>query len=215
MSLRVIVAALPALGLVASALPAAPSSLTAVEVARRVEKRHAALHSFSAAFVQTYHSGTLGRSIQESGTVAIRRPGRMRWEYRKPEHKLFVCDGVSAYFFVPEDRQVTVKPIEGSEGLAFRLLLGELNLLDEFSAKLAPSPPGFTPRLVLTPRKPSAELDEVTLDIDAQFRIVGIEILDPEGNRSQFVFTNLRENPDLPDKLFHFSIPKGVEVIQG
>jgi outer membrane lipoprotein-sorting protein len=58
-------------------------------------------------------------------------------------------------------------------------------------------------------------LDEVTLDIDAQFRIVGIEILDPEGNRSQFVFTNLRENPDLPDRLFHFSIPKGVEVIQG
>jgi len=211
---RSLSSALTLAGLVLSC-PATAESVSAEAVAQRVEAQHAGLRSLTADFVQVYRSGALGREITERGSLAIRRPGRMRWEYRAPDHKLFVCDGQTAYFYVPEDRQVTVKQIEGSEGLAFRLLLGDLKLREEFTVALDADHARARTRLVLTPREPNAEVARLSLDLDASYRIVGIEITDLEGNRSGFTFDRLRENPSLPDNLFTFSIPDGVEVLGG
>ena len=80
-------------------LGAAESPRAAAEdVARRVEERQRNVQDLQARFVQTYRSGVLGREIVESGTVSIKRPGRMRWDYRKPEPKTFVSDGKVFYF---------------------------------------------------------------------------------------------------------------------
>lgn len=200
--------------LAAAPLPAHSSLGPAEQAARRVEQRHRTLLDLTARFVQTYRSGVLGREIVERGTVKVKRPGRMLWEYREPEKKTFVSDGKTFYFYVPADRQVIVRDQGGERGVALVLLSGDLDILGQFQVALETGPPGRE-RLRLTPRKPDPDVQRVFLDVDAEAHIRAIEILDAQGNRSEFRFEDIRENVGLSDRLFRFEIPKGVEVISG
>jgi len=196
-------------------LGAAESPRAAAEdVARRVEERQRNVQDLQARFVQTYRSGVLGREIVESGTVSIKRPGRMRWDYRKPEPKTFVSDGKVFYFYVPADKQVIVRDQADSRGITALLLAGRVEILSQFDVGLESAPNG-PDRLRLVPRAPDPEVERVYLEVDASYRIHGIDILDPQGNRSRFEFEDMRENLGLPDRLFHFEVPQGVEVISG
>jgi outer membrane lipoprotein carrier protein len=192
---------------------AAPPS-TAEALARRVEERQRNVQDLQGRFTQTYRSGVLGREVVERGTVSIKRPGRMRWEYRDPEAKTFVSDGKSFYFYVPADKQVIVRDQADSRGVTAMLLSGRLDILGQFEVGLE-KPPSGNERLRMLPRKPDGEVDRIYLELDASDRIRSIEILDPQGNRSRFDFQDLRENVGLPDRLFHFDIPRGVEVVTG
>src|SRR6185312_9446511 len=69
------------------------------KLASAVDSRYNSLQTFTAEFVETY-SGT-GTTRTESGTLSLKRPGKMRWDYREPSQKLFLSDGKTAYFYVP------------------------------------------------------------------------------------------------------------------
>jgi outer membrane lipoprotein carrier protein len=198
---------------VGSAPPAEPGLVESL--VNRVEERHARMKDIVARFVQSYRSGLLGRELVERGVVSIKRPGRMRWEYKDPEEKLFVSDGKSFYFYVPEDRQVIVQEQDAQRSLAARLLFGTGGLLDEFEATLEePWQDGLlTVRLV--PREENAELERAYIDVEPSGLIRSILLEDIQGNRTRFRFEDLRENTNLPDRLFRFEIPSGVEVIRG
>jgi outer membrane lipoprotein carrier protein len=183
-------------------------------LARRIEQRHRSLADFTARFVQSYRSGILGREVTERGTVSVKPPGRMLWEYRDPEPKTFVSDGKAFYFYVPADRQVVVRERGGDRGLLARLLGGGASLLAEFDASLETGA-GGRPRLRLTPKRSDPDVDRLYLEADARDRIESLEIVDAQGNRSRFRFEGIRENVGLPDRLFRFSVPQGVEVVSG
>lgn len=206
---------LTAVGLtVALALAAAEPVSPAQAAARRIEQRQRTVVDLTARFVQTYRSGILGRQVVERGSVSIKRPGRMLWEYRDPEHKTFVSDGSRFYFYVPADRQVIVRDQAGQRGVAVELLSGELDILARFEAGLEPLPAGGE-RLRLVPRQLDPDVERVYVDADAAGRIRSIEIVDSQGNRSEFRFEAIRENVGLSDRLFRFRVPEGVEVFQG
>ena len=204
------------LAALASALAAAGApapTARAAETARRVEERHKSVRDLQARFVQTYRSRLLGREIVERGTVSIKSPGRMRWEYRDPEPKTFVSDGKTFYFYVPADKQVIVRDQTDTRGVTAQLLAGRLEILEHFEVGMETLE--GRERLRLTPRKADPELERLYLDVDGSYRIRGIEIVDPQGNESRFEFQDLRENIGLPDRLFKFDVPRGVEVISG
>jgi outer membrane lipoprotein carrier protein len=196
--------------LLAAAAPTGP----AAEAARRVEERHRTVADLTARFVQTYRSGVLGREVVERGSMSLKRPGRMLWEYRDPERKTFVCDGKSCYFYVPADRQVIVRDQAGQRGVAVELLSGQLDILGRFEVSLESGPDG-SPRLLLVPRQTDPDVERLYLDADEAGRIRAIEILDAQGNRSAFRFDAIRENVGLSEGLFRFRVPKGVEVFTG
>lgn len=198
-------------------LPLAPAGAedAAVALARRVDARQLRVTDLTARFVQSYRSGALGRELVERGTLAIKRPGRMLWEYRDPERKTFLSDGKTFYFYVPADKQVIVRDQAGERGLPTLLLSGQGDILSQFETGLEASPLPGAQRLRLVPRRPDPELERVYLDVDQQARIVAIEVLDAQGNRSRFRFDQLRENVGLSEKLFHFVVPQGVEVVAG
>ncbi len=186
---------------------------SAEALARRLDARHAGLRDLSAQFTQTYRSGLLGREVVERGLVQIKRPGRMRWEYRDPERKTFVSDGRTFWFYVPRDKQVIVREQAGARGLPTLLLSGQGRIADEFQVSLESALEGR--RLRLVPRRPDPEIETVLLEIDAEERVVAIEVLDVQGNRSRFRFSHLRENTGLREELFRFEVPRGVEVVAG
>ncbi|MCG6922008.1 MAG: outer membrane lipoprotein carrier protein LolA [Acidobacteria bacterium] len=209
-------ALLLALLLAAGAAPAAGTDPTLAEsLVGRIEARNSHTRDLVARFVQSYRSGLLGRELVERGTVSIKRPGRMRWEYQEPEEKLFLSDGERFYFYVPEDRQVIIQDQDDRRSLAARLLFGNAGLLEEFEATLdEPFEEGVL-RLRLVPRQENAELERAYVDVEPSGLIRSILLEDIQGNRTLFRFEDVRENTGLPDRLFEFEIPSGVEVIHG
>jgi outer membrane lipoprotein carrier protein len=192
-----------------------PAGDPAAALARRIEQRHHRVSDLTARFVQTYRSGILSQEVVEKGVVSLKRPGRMLWEYREPEKKTFVSDGKAFYFYVPEDRQVIVREQAGQRGIPALLLSGRDDLLLEFDAALEKPPAPGLQRLRLTPKKADPEVERVFLDVDQGDRIRGVWVRDVQGNESRFQFEGIRENVGLPDRLFRFEVPRGVEVISG
>jgi outer membrane lipoprotein carrier protein len=189
--------------------PTAPPE--AREIVRRLEERQGAVADMTAHFVQTYRSGVLGREIVESGVLSLKPPGRMRFEYREPERKLFVADGEQYFFYVPADRQVITGSQDDGRGVAVRLLSGRAGILEEFDASF--EEPGG--RIVLVPRGSDPDVERVWLEVDESGRIRSIEVVDVQANRSEYRFDEIRENVGLKDGLFQFRVPDGVEVVSG
>ncbi len=188
---------------------------TAESLLRKIEERNARTRDLVARFTQSYRSGMLGREVTERGVVFVKHPGRMRWEYKDPERKLFVSDGKTFYFYVPADKQVIVSEQDEQRSLAARLLFGKSGLAEEFSAALDAAPEPGVFRLLLVPRREQADVQRATIDLEPSGRIRGILLEDVQGNRTRFRFDDVRENTGLPDELFRFEAPKGVEVIRG
>jgi outer membrane lipoprotein carrier protein len=207
-----------ALAALLSAAPpsgAAGDAALAASLLKRIEEHHARTTDLVARFSQSYRSGMLGREITERGVVSIKRPGRMRWEYKDPEPKLFISDGKTFQFYVPADRQVIVSEQDEQRSLAARLLSGKGGLSEEFSASLeSPQEEGVV-RLLLVPRREQAEVERAFVDVEPSGRIRSILLDDVQGNRTRFRFSGVRENTGLKDELFRFEVPKGVEVIRG
>jgi outer membrane lipoprotein carrier protein len=181
----------------------------------RIEERNSRTRDLVARFSQSYRSGILGREITERGVVSIKRPGRMRWDYRDPERKLFVSDGHTFYFYVPADKQVIVSEQDQQRSLASRLLFGKGGLGEEFEASLDEPLEEGVVRLRLVPRREQQDVQQAFVDVEPSGRIRAILLQDVQGNRTRFRFEGVRENTGLRDDLFRFEVPKGVEVIRG
>jgi outer membrane lipoprotein carrier protein len=206
---------LVSLGLVAQSAPSSSPD----DLAARVQQRYDTIKDFEADFVQTYEGGVLRTKTTERGTVAIKRPGRMRWVYSKPERKEFVSDGVRIYSYLPADKQVIVSPVpQGQSNTPALFLTGKGNLVRDFTVsptQLAGAPAGLT-MLKLVPKRSDPDVESLVLGVDpASLQIRHLVATDRQGGKSTFTFTNLKENRGLSDKIFEFRIPRGVDVITG
>jgi outer membrane lipoprotein carrier protein len=202
----------------AAAAPDAQSGKeTAEQLAARIQTRYDAIRDFEADFVQTYQGGLLRTKTTEQGTVAIKRPGRMRWVYTKPERKEFVSNGERIYSYIPRDKQVIVSPMpEDDQTTPALFLTGRGHLVRDFTAEFTevPGAAAGTVGLKLVPKKTDPEFEWLMLAVNpATLQIQQLIALDRQGGQSSFVFTNLKENRNLSDKMFDFQIPRGVDVI--
>jgi outer membrane lipoprotein carrier protein len=206
--------------LMAAAVSAAPVQDRLAEIVDRVERHYEGTSDFEASFTQRYERRLLRRKVEERGTVSVKKPGRMRWEYTAPEEKLFVTDGAKTYFYLPSENQVMVShQPQGAMGMEagspFELLAGRGKLSDSFTAALSDEPPtagGVVLRL--DPKTPREEFEVVLLEVEPKDgRILRVVLIDTASNRTEFLFDDVRENVGLPESLFRFAIPSGVEVV--
>ena len=213
---RLLLATIVVVGLSTATTAQRPDDPTAL--AAKVQQRYTAIKDFSGDFVQTYEGGVLRTKTTERGTIAIKRPGRMRFTYTKPERKEFVSDGKRLYTHLVADKQVIISPApDPSEGSIPALFLaGQSDLARDYVATFTPLPgaaPGLT-TLTLVPRKAHADYDSLGIGIDPKtYQIQFLTALDKQGGRSSFSFSNLKENRGLSDKDFEFRIPRGVDVV--
>src|SRR5258708_2182267 len=99
-----------------------PGGNEASNLAARMEARYRNATTLQATFLERYsENGAVLRT--EAGTAYFRRPGKMRWEYERPEKDLFLVDGKTAWFYVPADHTVTRVPAKQSEDLRTPLAL--------------------------------------------------------------------------------------------
>ena len=192
---------------------------TAPELALALQHKYEAIKDFSADFVHTYQGGVLRKQITEGGRLLVKKPGKMRWEYTRPEEKLFVSDGVKIYSYIPQDRQVIVSsvPREDQATMPALFLAGHGNLTRDFTPTFGELPagaPAGARALKLVPKSAQREYDWLILVVDAaSLGLRGLVTVDAQGGTSSISFTNLKENVGLTDKDFAFKIPRGVDVV--
>jgi outer membrane lipoprotein carrier protein len=193
---------------------------SATDLAQALQKKYDSIRDFSADFVQTSSSGVLKRKMTERGTVVIKKPGKMRWEYKKPpEEKLAVSNGVRTYLYVPIDKQVhvTAMPTGDAAPTPMLFLAGKGNLLKDFTPAVVSTPPDLpadTVALKLTPKTPQAEYEWLIVGMDpATHMLRGLLWTDTQGGTNTIVFDRLKENVQPSDSLFEFKIPGGVQVV--
>jgi outer membrane lipoprotein carrier protein len=189
-----------------------------VALAAKVQQRYNGIKDIQGDFVQTYEGGVLRTKTTERGTVAIKRPGKMRFVYVKPEKKEFVSDGNRLYTHLVADKQVIVSPAPGPDqgDIPAMFLAGQSDLARDYTPSFTPLP-GAAPGLVtlkLLPRKKSEEYESIGIGVDpTTLQIQFLTAVDTQGGRSSFSFSNLKENRGLTDKQFEFRIPRGVDVV--
>jgi len=208
-----------------AALMAAVLSASVDDVATKVQEVYEKAQSYKAHFVQEVTLKTIDKTEKDEGSVCFKKPGKMRWEYRKsPEQpllQLIVSDGETMWFYTPSEKQVLVDKIERflSSKTAMDFLSGLGNLKEEFKVKFSKAK-GLVDRgkyylLELRPKelpkgtggKYLAAVSKATFMVDQTFSY------DEFGNRTRIIFDNVEINTDLPDDLFKFEIPKGAEVV--
>jgi outer membrane lipoprotein carrier protein len=207
---------LPVLLAMLPAVIAAQSRPPATEVARALQQKYDGVKDFTADFTHIYEGGVLKRKSTERGTVQIKKPGRMRWEYVTPEKKTFVADGRMIYSYVPADKQVITSPVPSDDEAttAVLFLAGKGNLPRDFDVSYAESAAADAIALRLNPRRKQRDYEWLLVVVDrTSLQIRALTAADQQGGRSTFEFRNYRENTGLSDNAFTFKIPKGADVI--
>jgi outer membrane lipoprotein carrier protein len=192
---------------------------TASELAEALQRKYDAVKDISADFEHTYQGGVLKKQLTERGTVLVKKPGKMRWDYASPEKKQFVSDGAKVYFYIPADKQVIVSsvPPDASATTPALFLAGKGRLTSEFTPSFVDLPAGLpagSRALKLVPKSKQPDYDWLVLALDpATLAIRGLVTIDAQGGTSTFAFTNLKQNIGLADDQFMFKIPRGVDVV--
>jgi outer membrane lipoprotein carrier protein len=187
-------------------------------LARAVDEHYNHLRSLESDFTEIYRGD--GPERVESGTLWLKKPRKMRWEYRSPKEKLFISDGQVVYFYLPAERQLRKTSLKGLDDwrspLAF--LLGKTKVENELqglskAVDKAPLSPGNT--LLRGVPKVMAGVSEVLLEITPSDQIVRIVLVEPDGAETEFRFTGWKENVEVGDGRFQFTPPPGVETVEG
>lgn len=212
-----------------------PSGSESGILAARLESRYRSATTLQATFLERYsENATVLRT--EAGTAYFRRPGKMRWEYDRPEKDLFLVDGKTAWFYVPSDHTVTRAPAKQSEDLRtpLALLAGRMKIsricsrvdlaekekpLREENAVLRCEVRGQ--KNAATSASPDAAFGndgadavffELARDTGELARII---VRQAGGVAVEFRFENWRFDPPIPENMFHFEPPPGVAIVNG
>jgi len=205
-------------GVALLASPLWGSTAGVAEIAHGTDEHYNNLKTFKADFTEVYKAPGVSRT--ESGTLWLKKPGRMRWEYHQPREKLFLTDSHTAFFYIPGENQARKTPLKNLDDIRspLRYLLGKTKLEKELEGlSLAPDlSPVKSGDTVLrgVPRAMKDRISEVILDVSPTFQIDRIMIRELDGTTTDFVFSNTQENVPVQDSLFHFAPPAGVEVIE-
>jgi len=189
------------------------------QLAQAVDDHYNHLRSLQSDFTEIYRGD--GAERVESGTLWLKKPRKMRWEYRSPREKLFVSDGEVVWFYLPTERQLRKTRLRKLDDLRSPLafLLGKTKLENELQglSKVVDQSPLISGNTLVRgiPRAIAGSANEVQLEITPTNQIVRILLLEPDGATTEFRFSGWKENLEVNDSQFHFAPPPGVETVEG
>ena len=187
-------------------------------IASAVDAHYNHLRTLQAEFTELYRGSGMERT--ESGTLWLKKPGKRRWEYRSPKEKLFVSDGKTAWFYVPEDRQARKSSAKKLEDLRSPLafLLGKTKLEKELRGlSLAPDiEPLGSGDVVLrgVPKGLEDQISEIVLEVTPDNRIARLIMQEVDGASTEYRFSDQQEDVNIQDARFGFKPPAETEIME-
>ena len=198
----------------ASVHPFAQAKESPDALAQSLQARYQSIRDFSADFAQTYRAPVLKTQTRESGTVSIKKPGKMRWTYLKPLRKELVSDGRNIYWYDSEVKEVTKSDVPDQASTPDLFLSGKGDIARDFTASHAESAIAGAAALKLVPRRAESAYEFLVVSFEpASMQIRALMTRDHQGGESTLVLTNMKENRGLSDRDFVFNVPRGVKVV--
>jgi outer membrane lipoprotein carrier protein len=191
---------------------------------KSVESRYNRAKTLQVVFHEEYTpQGKPRRS--ESGTLMLRKPRLMRWDYDQPKGKLFVSDGKYLWLYTPSENRAEKMKFQETEDLRAPLafLLGKLNFEKEFrnleerpeGAEGPEGPQGKRDvRIKAEPKTDNLPYSAVEFVVTADSRIKEVKVTGFDHSILNFVFEQEKMDPTLDGKLFQFQVPKGAELVE-
>ncbi len=194
------------------ALPTAHASSVDTMV-DTIQSTYQNLGDLQADFEQELFVKSLGRAITNHGTLWLKRPGKIRIEYRGATPQQYISDGKSLWLYQPGDTQAMRYTIGKNaaiprEALAFLNGFGELHTL--FTIKTAKRKAGGS-YLELVPKQASG-YQQLDCQFDRAGLLADLTIHNTTGGTAQYHFGTITTNRGIPDAHFRFQAPKGVRI---
>ena len=199
--------------------PVAAAQASLDDVVRGIEAQYGKMTDLRAEFSQTAFNKSLNQNLPAQGTVYLKKGGKLRWEYSQPTPQEIVSDGKKLWVYTPALNQVNVgEAPEALAGPAGSFLAGLGRLRAEFSVRfLNPVRPKDAEGnwvLDLTPRQPLPTLARLILAVEPKgWEVRRAIVHDQFENTVTMRFTKLAINSSLPDRLFTFVTPTGVNTV--
>jgi len=206
---------------------ATPQDADLASTLRAMENRYNRLRTLKLRFEQIYRQGgrqdgRQNRQVirREEGTLFLRKPGQMRWQYEQPEPKLFLADGRSLTLYVPAENRATQMSLKEADDLRTPLafLLGRLRFDEEFEhlERSSEFPPLERGNLVVkaVPKRMPDRVEWIVFEVSPNHEIRRLIFEEPGGIQTEFLFTDEETNPALALALFYFQPPAGTELIR-
>jgi outer membrane lipoprotein carrier protein len=197
----------------------APAAEAVGPLVARIQKFYDSTRDLHARFDQVLESG-IGGKKKASGDVWLKKPGKMRWDYAKPERKLMLSDGQTLWVYEPEDEQAFKQDLRSSTlPLSVSFLLGQGKLGDEFIISVVHvdgvGQAGDTV-LKLVPKVATTAYRYLLFVVDPKTGLVKETLIyDQQGGTNRLTFSSVETNRGVDDGKFKFSAPAGTKVISG
>ncbi len=190
--------------------PGAPPSGEARALVHKVQAFYERTQDLEARFVQTY-TYAMGRTQVSKGTIQVKKPGKIRWDYAEPSKKTIAVSGSRMVQYEPEENQAYVDEHFDSSamGAGMAFLLGKGNLEKEFDSSV-----GDGGALVLTPKKPDANVSSIALTLGSEGEVKVTRVVDGSGNVNEMAFEDVRRNVKLKDASFELKLPADVRRLR-
>ena len=183
----------------------------------------AATHSAQANFTQEVLDQN-GKRIQSvSGTMQFQRPGKFRWSYQKPYEQLIVGDGAKFWLYDVDLNQVTVRKLDAALGSSPAALLSGSNEIERGFTLTESGSKDNLEWLQATSKGQGSKdpeskdqdssFNKVLMAFNAQSELVVMELNDMFGHKTVLRFSAMQRNPKLAEKQFHFTPPKGADIL--
>jgi len=195
--------------------PAVAAPESANDVVDQVQKYYTTINQVTATFKQTVHNAQFGTDKTSTGTVWIKKPGKMRWDYVEKKNnadrlkKAFISNGTTLFDVEPDNQQVIKKNLQNNVmPVAVTFLYGKGDLKKDFNAQLDTSS-GYGQKgdfvLKLTPKQPSAQYKTLYLVIDSKdFHAKESIVVDSSNNVNHFQFFGVDSAKPINDNSFEF-----------
>lgn len=171
-----------------------------------------AIHTMNASFNQIIYAKkrTISRS---SGTMALSRPGKFRWETQTPLKQVVIADGKHLWVYDVDLEQVTKKIQDQSLGGTAALFLSGYgnNVSRDFMVTTQQT--GKNEVYELTAKSTKANFHRVQLGFNGD-ELKSIDLFDQLGQRTEVKLSHIKQNPSLSQALFQFKVPRGVDVVK-
>lgn len=197
----------------ALAQAAAPAAPDAAAILKAIVGTYAGKPAFRMTFVQGYAPAGFPDVTPETGTLTIQPPASLRFDYDGPEGKVYTFDGKAARQYVAADRQVVVKTLTPAEKARLPLLFLQppAEILERFEASAKSADNGLV-EVTLTPRG-EGDLKSVAALATPSGEVKRLAVVDAEGNRTTFTFTNPAPRAKRPASDYALVPPKGTRVV--
>ena len=199
-------------------LPALGDTLPLKDLIAKTQERYEKTVDLKARFIQEVTIKAMNKTDREEGTVYVKNPRRMLWNYSKPKAKKLIINPKNAWLYIPEDRVVYIQDTDTiyKSKLAVKFLSGIGKLGEDFHINFSrPDPLDGKGNylLTLTPFNSDTGIDKLNLTLDKDnFQIIQFSFTDLYGNVTRIRLTDIKINNNLSDKLFSFKPPPNVEI---